>query len=61
VTGIWAVVPVKEFEGAADPQRQAFLTRPKMEGLWVNLRFRDGGLLEDEDAEKGVVSFVELP
>jgi hypothetical protein len=37
---------VKEFEGAADPQRQVFLTRPKMEGLWVNLRFRDGGLLE---------------
>ena len=37
---------VKEFEGAADPQRQVFLTRPKMEGLWVNLRFRDGGVLE---------------
>lgn len=37
---------VKEFEGAADPQRQVFLTRPKMAGLWVNLRFRDGGVLE---------------
>ena len=37
---------VKEFEGAADPQRQVFLTRPKTAGLWVNLRFRDGGVLE---------------
>ena len=37
---------VKEFEGEADPQRQAFLTRPKTAGLWVNLRFRDGGSLE---------------
>jgi hypothetical protein len=37
---------VKEFEGAAEPQRQVFQTRPKMAGLWVSLRFRDGGVLE---------------
>lgn len=37
---------VKEFEGAAEPERQVFQTRPKMAGLWVNLRFRDGGVLE---------------
>lgn len=37
---------VKDFEGAAEPQRQVFQTRPKMAGLWVNLRFRDGGVLE---------------
>jgi hypothetical protein len=37
---------VKEFEGEAEPQRQVFQTRPKMAGLWVNLRFRDGGVLE---------------
>ena len=37
---------VREFEGAAEPQRQVFQTRPKMAGLWVNLRFRDGGVLE---------------
>ena len=37
---------VREFEGAAEPQRQVFQTRPKMAGLWVSLRFRDGGVLE---------------
>jgi hypothetical protein len=37
---------VKEFEGEAEPQRQVFQTRPKMAGLWVSLRFRDGGVLE---------------
>jgi hypothetical protein len=37
---------VKEFEGVAEPQRQVFQTRPKMAGLWVSLRFRDGGVLE---------------
>ena len=37
---------VREFEGAAEPQRQVFQTRPKTAGLWVRLRFRDGGVLE---------------
>jgi hypothetical protein len=37
---------VREFEGAAEPERQIFQTRPKMAGLWVSLRFRDGGVLE---------------
>jgi hypothetical protein len=37
---------VKEFEGAADPERQVFQTRPKMPGLWVSLRFRDNSVLE---------------
>lgn len=37
---------VKEFEGAAEPERQIFQTRPKMAGLWVSLRFRDGAVLE---------------
>ncbi len=37
---------VKEFDRAAEPQRQVFQTRPKMAGLWMNLRFRDGDVLE---------------
>jgi hypothetical protein len=37
---------VREFDGPAEPERQVFQTRPKMAGLWVNLRFRDGDVLE---------------
>jgi hypothetical protein len=36
---------VREFEGQEE-ERQVFLTRPKMEGLWVSLRFRDGQVME---------------
>jgi hypothetical protein len=27
-------------------ERKTFLSRPKLDGLWVRLRFRDGGSLE---------------
>ncbi len=37
---------VREFEGEGEPERPNFQTRPKVAGLWVNLRFRDGSLLE---------------
>ena len=33
---------VREFDGPPEPDRQVFQTRPKMAGLWVCLRFRDG-------------------
>lgn len=56
VAGAVSVVPwtevrmvrfVREFQtGKVMPERQAFLTRPKSEGLWVRLLFRDGSLLE---------------
>ena len=36
---------VREFE-AGEPERQVFLTRPKMDGLWVRLRSRDGDVME---------------
>ncbi len=37
---------VKEFDASSGPERMTFLTRPKTEGLWINLRFRDGSVLE---------------
>jgi len=36
---------VREFS-TQELQRRVFHTRPKMEGLWVSLRFRDGEVLE---------------
>ena len=36
---------VKEFETPGE-ERQVFLTRPKVAGLWVRIRFRDGDLME---------------
>ncbi|MEO8129539.1 MAG: hypothetical protein ABJF23_33195 [Bryobacteraceae bacterium] len=38
---------VKEFDPAGKlPVRNTFQTRPKMDGLWVRVRFRDGETLE---------------
>lgn len=38
---------VREFPaGRPLPERQTFLTRPKSEGLWVRMKFRDGDTLE---------------
>ena len=36
---------VKEFEAEAEPSK-IFHTRPKMEGLWVRMRFRDGDVMD---------------
>ncbi len=56
LTGTVSIVPyseikgiqfVKEFESLGkSPVRRAFLTRPKMDGLWVRMRFKDGECLE---------------
>lgn len=43
---IKSIAFVRDFEQGAAPERQVFQTRPKMEGLWVRLRFRDGDVLE---------------
>jgi hypothetical protein len=40
-----AIYFVREWDGGL-PERRAFQTRPKMAGLWINLRFRDGESLE---------------
>ena len=45
-----AVYFVKEFTAVPEPERKTFLSRPKLDGLWVRLRFRDNDELE------GVVS-----
>jgi len=37
---------VREFETRGEPERHVFLTRPKMAGLWVSLKLRDGEVME---------------
>jgi hypothetical protein len=37
---------VRDFDSGSSAERRTFNTRPKMEGLWVSLRFRDGDVTE---------------
>jgi len=37
---------VREFSDDFEPERKAFLSRPKLDGLWVRMRFTDGDTLE---------------
>jgi len=37
---------VREFSDDFEPERKAFLSRPKLDGLWVKLRYKDGETLE---------------
>ena len=37
---------VRDLEGNFEPQRKSFLSRPKLDGLWLRLRFLDGQSLE---------------
>lgn len=41
---------VRDFAGSFELERKTFFSRPKLDGLWVRLRFRDDDVLE------GVVS-----
>jgi len=41
---------VREFKEPFEPERKTFLSRPKLDGLWVRLRFRD------DDALEGIVA-----
>ena len=41
-----AVYFVRDFTEDYQPERKAFLSRPKLDGLWVRLKFRDGETLE---------------
>jgi hypothetical protein len=37
---------VRDFEASVEAGRRVFNTRPKIEGLWVSLEFRDGEAME---------------
>ena len=37
---------VRDFDGVDETARRVFQTRPKMEGLWVRLEFRDNDVME---------------
>ena len=41
-----AVYFVQEFTGKYEPERKAFFSRPKLDGLWVRLTFLDRETLE---------------
>jgi hypothetical protein len=43
---IRAIYFVREFNNQYEPERKAFLSRPKLDGLWVRLRFHDNETLE---------------
>ena len=43
---IRAIYFVREFSDDFEPERKVFLSRPKLDGLWVRLRFTDSDTLE---------------
>jgi hypothetical protein len=43
---IRSVYFVREFSDDFEPKRKAFLSRPKLDGLWVKLRYNDSETLE---------------
>jgi hypothetical protein len=43
---IRAVYFVRNLDEDFEPERKTFLSRPKLDGLWVKIRFLDDGLLE---------------
>jgi hypothetical protein len=47
---IKSVYFVREFKDPFEPERKTFLSRPKLDGLWVRLRFRD------DDSVEGIVA-----
>lgn len=50
LTDVKSVYFVREFLEPFEPERKTFLSRPKLDGLWVRLRFRD------DDVMEGIVS-----
>lgn len=63
-TELKSVSFVRDFESESEARR-VFLTRPKMDGLWVRMVFRDGevldGVLPNDLLAGGVAGFTVTP
>jgi hypothetical protein len=46
VKDVRSIYFVREFADDYEPERKAFLSRPKLDGLWVRLKFRDEEIIE---------------
>ena len=46
VKDVRSVYFVRDFTDDFEPERKAFLSRPKLDGLWVRLKFRDNESIE---------------
>jgi hypothetical protein len=46
VARVRSIYFVREFSDDFEPERKAFLSRPKLDGLWVRLRYSDGETIE---------------
>ena len=46
VKDVKSIYFVRDFTDNFEPERKAFLSRPKLEGLWVCLKFRDNDSIE---------------
>lgn len=46
IKDVRAVYFVREFTGDFEPERKTFLSRPKLDGLWVRLKFHDNETIE---------------
>jgi hypothetical protein len=46
VKDVKSIYFVRDFTDNFEPERKAFLSRPKLEGLWVRLKFRDNDSIE---------------
>ena len=46
LSDVHAIYFVNDLAAPYEPERKAFLSRPKLDGLWVRLKFKNGEVLE---------------
>jgi hypothetical protein len=46
LSGVRGIYFVNDLGAPYEPERKAFLSRPKLDGLWVRMKFRNGETLE---------------